>query len=182
MFANLRGAITYTIFAQDWIRAYLVSFQRAPQSKNVDVRRINAVTRNLPEPLQKLIHSIMTRSRTIDIYTDSRHRRITYNDNEITGYGLRGMSFLRRGKRPIGKPAVHLVDALGNFRRPNLHPSYASETLTAVHDFDDAYPTLVTIQGPTITTKPTINAESLYQFLTSKDFCVPTEKTSFGLP
>lgn len=119
---------------------------------------------------------------------------MTGEDDEVKGYGPRGMNVIRRGKRPNGKPAVHLIDAICKSHRPKIQSSYSSETLAATHGYEDAFPTIVTLHelhagvltpaelkhirehgGLTITVTLTSDAESVYKSLTSKDLHVPTE-------
>ena len=46
-FVSLRGALAYTTLTQAWIMVYVVSLQRVQKPTNLDVRRLNAVTRRL---------------------------------------------------------------------------------------------------------------------------------------
>ena len=134
-----------------------------------------------------------------DIHTDAGYRRMTGDDDEVKGYGLRGMNLMRRGITPTGKQAVHFIEALCKSHRLKIRSSYASEALAATHGFDDAYPTLVTLHELTSNVlKPeelkqlrergglgldvtlTVDAESVFKSLTSKDLKTPTEKTLLG--
>jgi hypothetical protein len=164
------------------------------------VRRLNAVTRKLQKEPKKMIFPAMTCSGKIDLHSDSGYRRLTgEGDDEVKGYGIRGLNVLRRGKTADGKDAVHLVETICKSHRLQIRSSYAAETLAAAHGVDDAYPTMITIHelnhgvltpeqlkhlreygGLLVEVTLTTDAESLYKSLTSKDLKVPTEKTLLG--
>ena len=98
-FVSLRGALAYTLLTQAWIQVYVVALQRVQQPTNLDVRRLNAVTRKLQREPQKLTYPAMTCSGILDIHSDSGYRRLTGEDDEQKGYGMRGLNVLRRGTR-----------------------------------------------------------------------------------
>ena len=120
-------------------------------------------------------------------------------DDETKGYGIRGANVLRRGNAPNGKPVVHLVDAYCKSHRLQVRSSYSAETLAAAHNLEDSYPTIVTLHeiksGPLTPTQLkdvleygglsikvylTIDAESVFKSLSSKDLKKPTECTLLG--
>ena len=112
LFVSLRGALAYTTLTQAWIQVYIVSLQRVQQPKNLDVRRLNAVTRKLQKEPKKLIFPAMTCKGIVDLHSDSGYRRVTEVDDE-KGYGMRGMTLLRKGDRCDKKgEAVHLLDSI----------------------------------------------------------------------
>jgi hypothetical protein len=151
-------------------------------------------------------------SEEVDIHTDSGYRRLTGEDDEQKGYGMRGLNVLRRGKRsskygkgvhgnehPNKDSVVHLIDSACKSHRLQIRSSYSAETLAAAHGLEDAYPTLITLHeirhgvftpeslknlrehgGLAIKVTLTIDAESVYKSLTSRDLKVPTEKTLLG--
>ena len=201
LFVSLRGALAYTTLTQAWIQVYIVSLQRIQQPKNIDIRRLNAVTRKLRQEPKKLIFSAMTCTGTLDLHTDSGYRRVE-DAEDHKGYGMRGLCLLRRGDRPNNKgKAVHLLDSVCKSHRLTVRSSYGAEMLAAAHGYDDAYPTLLTLielkQG---VLKPetlkryretgglnlvlkvtlTIDAEGVYKSLTSRDLKTPAEKTLLG--
>eukprot|EP00959_Pyramimonas_sp_CCMP1952_P459398 9478191-Pyramimonas_sp.AAC.1 len=47
MFVSLRGALAYALLTQVWLVVYAVSFQKIQEPANLQVRRLNAVTRKL---------------------------------------------------------------------------------------------------------------------------------------
>ena len=122
------------------------------------------------------------------------------DDDEVKGYGIRGMNILRRGQGTDGKPRVHLIESVCKSRRLMVRSSYSGETLAAAHGIEDAYPTIVTLhelnhgvftpaqlkevleKGGRIRLDVTltVDAESVYKSLTSKDLHTPTEKTLLG--
>ena len=59
-FISLRGAIAYTVLTQSWIQVHVVALQRIQQPTNLDVRRLNAITRKLQKELLKLVFPAMT--------------------------------------------------------------------------------------------------------------------------
>ena len=80
-----------------------------------------------------------------------------------------------------------------------MRSSYAAETLAAAHNLDEVYPTLITLHelkagpltpkqlrdmrelgGLSIKVSLTIDAESVYKSLSSKDLKIPTERTLLG--
>ena len=200
LFVSLRGALAYTTLTQFWIQVYIVSLQRVQTPTNLDVRRLNAITRKLKNEPQKLVFPAMKCSGVCDLHTDSGYRRITDKEDLVKGYGMRGLCLLRRGDRYDKKGSViHLIESLCKSHRLTIRSSYGAETLAASHGFDDAYPTLVTIAelkhgvvrpeqlklyreegGLPLTVTLTIDAESVYKSLTSRDLKVPAEKTLFG--
>ena len=58
-FVSLRGAVAYTTLTQAWIQVYIVALQRVQHPKNIDVRRLNAITRKLQKEPQKLVYPAM---------------------------------------------------------------------------------------------------------------------------
>ena len=81
-------------------------------------------------------------SGTIDIRIDSDYRRLTGEDDDVKGYGMRGLALLRRGDAPsrgnaTTVPVVHLLDSLCKSHRLQVRSSYAAETLAAAHGLDD---------------------------------------------
>ena len=81
-FVSLRGALAYTTLTQAWIQVYAVALQRAQWPTNLEVRRLNAVTRKLQKSPQKLIYPAMTCNGTVDIHSDSGYRRLTGEGDE----------------------------------------------------------------------------------------------------
>ena len=96
MFVSLRGAIAYALLTQAWIQVYAVSLQRVQQPTNLDVPRLNAITRKLQSQPKKLRFPAMKCIGILDIHTDSGYRRITEAE-DVRGYGMRGLCSLRRG-------------------------------------------------------------------------------------
>ena len=199
-FVSLRGALAYTTLTQVWIQVYVVALQRIQKPTNLDVRRLNAVTRKLQREPQRLVYPAMLCDGHLDLHSDSGFRRLTGEGDEEKGYGMRGMNVMRRGTRLDGNgKAVHLLDSICKSHRLQIRSSYGAEMLAAAHGIDDAYPTIVTMHeltsgvltpeqlkglrehgGLHIAVVLTIDAESVYKSLTSRDLKVPTEKTLLG--
>ena len=119
--------------------------------------------------------------------------------DDVKGYGMRGLCLLRRGEKRDKSPAVHLLDSICRSHRLTIRSSYGAETLAAAHGFDDAFPTLVTVEelkrgvlsptelkmfreqgGLKLSITLTTDAESVYKSLTSRDLKTPAEKTLLG--
>eukprot|EP00959_Pyramimonas_sp_CCMP1952_P422230 8845015-Pyramimonas_sp.AAC.1 len=136
----------------------------------------------------------------VDIHSDPEYRLFTgEEDVETKGYGIRGANVLRRGNSPQGKSVAHLCDGPCKSHRLQVRSSYAAEALAAAHNFDECYPTLITLHGLKagaltprqlrdmrevgglpINLSLTIGAEYVYQSLSSKDLKIPTERTLLG--
>jgi hypothetical protein len=158
MFVSLRGAIAYTLLTQAWIQVYVVALQRVQQPTNLDVRRLNAVTRKLQKDPQKLKFTAMHCSGHLDIHTDSGYRRIT-EAGDIRGYGMRGLCSLRKGVKTLSHGnvntpnslshgnvnTVHLLDSVAKTHRLAIRSSYSAEIVGASHGLEDAYPTMITL-------------------------------------
>ena len=112
-FVSLRGALAYTTLTQSWLQVYIVSLQRVHEPTNLDVRRLNAIVRRVQREPQKLIFPAMRCSGQVDLHSDSGYRRLTGEaDDELKGYGIRGMNVLRRGTTKGGKAVAHLLESL----------------------------------------------------------------------
>ena len=201
---HFEGALAYTTVTQSWIQVYIVALQRIQEPTNLDVRRLNAVTRKLQASPRRLRYPVMKRSGTIGIYTGSGYRRLTGEDDEVKGYGMQGFTLLRRWITPsrghaTSEPVVHLLDSLCKSHRLQVRSSYTVETLAAAHGLDDAYPTLVALHevkkgiftatqlklirelgGLCLKTSLTTDAERANKTLLSRGMAVPTEKRLVG--
>jgi hypothetical protein len=158
MFVSLRGAIAYALLTQAWIQVYVVALQRIQQPTNLDVRRLNAITRKLQREPQKLIFRAMKCIGHLDIHTDSGYRRVETVE-DVKGYGMRGLCTLRRGvplshghvnkdTSPMSHGRVnlvHLLDSVSKTHRLAIRSSYSAEIVGASHGVEDAYPTIITM-------------------------------------
>ena len=187
MFVSLRGALAYTTLTQAWIQVYIVALQRVQVPTNLDVRRLNAVTRKLQRMPKKTVFPFMKCTGEADLHTDSGYRRMEQVE-DVKGYGMRGLCLLRRGVKRDKSPAIHLLDSICRSHRLTIRSSYGAETLAAAHGFDDAYPTLVTLSelkhgvlspldfnlhrergGLKLSIVLTTDAEGVFKSLTSRD-------------
>ena len=200
MFVSLRGALAYALITQIWLMVYVVSLQRIQEPTNLQVRRLNAITRKLISSPKKITFPCMKPTGEVDIHSDSGYRKLTGDeDDETKGYGIRGANMLRRGSSPSGKAVVHLCEGICKSHRLQVRSSYAAEALAAAHNLDECYPTLITLHelqagplssealrnlreagGLCIKVSLTIDAESVYKSLSSKDLKIPTERTLLG--
>ena len=198
LFVSLRGALAYTTLTQAWIQVYIVALQRVQKPTNLDCRRLNAITRKLQKEPKKLIFASMQCQGHCDLHTDSGYRRIEAVD-DVKGYGMRGLTLLRRGIKPNKESVVHLIDSVCKSHRLTIRSSYGAEMLAASHGYDDAFPTLVTLVelkngvlrpeelkkyreegGLALKVFLTTDAESVFKSLTSRDLKTPAEKTLLG--
>ncbi len=209
LFVSLRGALAYTTLTQCWIQVFIVNLQRIQEPTNLDVRKLNAVTRKLQQSPQKLVYVAMKPNGCIDLHSDSGYRRIDKAEDEHIGYGMRGLCLCRRGVRvgdrsreqDLSKTnAVHLIDSICKSHRLTIRSSYGAELLAASHGFDDSYPTIVTLieldrqwpltpvelktfreaGGWPMDVTLILDAESVFKSVTSRDLKTPTEKTLLG--
>jgi hypothetical protein len=199
LFVSLRGALAYTTLTQAWMQVFIVALQRIQQPTNLDARRLNAITRKLKKEPKKLIFVAMKCSREVDLHTDSGYRRMETAD-DVKGYGMRGLCLLRRGVSVNTHEAVvHLLESIAKSHRLTIRSSYSAETVAASHGVDDAYPILVTLVelrqgvlkpeqlkkireegGLALKVTLTIDAESVYKSLSSRDLKTPAERTLLG--
>ena len=69
---------------------YGVSLQRVQKPTNLQVRRLNAVTRKLLSSPKKIVYRAMVPNDEVDIHSDSGYRRLTGNaedEENNTAYG-----------------------------------------------------------------------------------------------
>jgi len=200
-FVSLRGAVAYTVLTQDWIKVYVVSLQRVQTPTNLDVRRLNAVTRKLQREPKTVVFPAMKCLEKCDLHTDSGYRRMTGEaDDDVKGYGIRGLNVIRRGMRDDGSgETCHLIDTECQSHKLQIRSSYGAELLAAAHGVEHAFPTIVTLEecthgvlkpealkqlreqgGLRIDVTLTVDAESVFKSLTGKDLKAPSEKTLLG--
>eukprot|EP00959_Pyramimonas_sp_CCMP1952_P414111 8676290-Pyramimonas_sp.AAC.1 len=99
MFVSLRGALAHALITQVWLMVYVVFLQRVQVPTNIQVRRLNAITRKLQACPKKIVYQAMTLTGEVDLYSDSGSRRLSGDaDGDVKGYGIRGSNLLRRGK------------------------------------------------------------------------------------
>ena len=107
---------------------------------------------------------------------------------------------MRRGVAARGGgEVIHWIESVCKSHRLQLRSSYGAETLGAAHGVEDAYPSLITLHelhkgrltpealkgikergGLCIKATLTVDAESVYKSLSSRDLKIPTEKTLLG--
>eukprot|EP00959_Pyramimonas_sp_CCMP1952_P232817 4865798-Pyramimonas_sp.AAC.1 len=59
VFVSLRGAMPYALIAQVWLMVNVVSLQRVQEPTNIQVRRLNAITRKLQACPKKIDYQAM---------------------------------------------------------------------------------------------------------------------------
>eukprot|EP00959_Pyramimonas_sp_CCMP1952_P364707 7637484-Pyramimonas_sp.AAC.1 len=200
MFVILRGALAYALLTQVWLMVCVVSLQKIQEPTNLQVRRLNAVTRKLISSPKRITFPRMKPTDEVDLHSDSGYRKLTGEEGDETkGNGIRGANVLRRGNSPQGKSVVHFRDDLCKSHRLQVRSSYAAEALAAAHNLDECYPTLITLHelkagalnprqlrdmrevgGLAIKVSLTIDAESVCKSFSSKDLNIPTERTLLG--
>ena len=80
----------------------------------------------------------------IDIHTDSGYRRLDTAE-DIKGYGMRGLTMMRRGVTTDGRQVVNLLDSICKSHRLVIRSIYGSEVLAAAHGMADVCPTIVAL-------------------------------------
>eukprot|EP00959_Pyramimonas_sp_CCMP1952_P004033 84798-Pyramimonas_sp.AAC.1 len=135
---SLRGALACAVLIQVWLMMYFVPLQRVQKSTNVQVRRLNAIARQLQARPKDIVYTAMIPAVETYLRGDSSYRRLSDADDEVKGYGIRGASLLGRGRAHDGKPVVHLVDAHCKSRRLQVRSSHSAEALEAARNWRTA--------------------------------------------
>jgi len=118
MFVSLRGALAYTTLTQCWIQVSIVALQRVQEPTNLEVRRLNGVTRKLQQCPRKLMYVAMKPNGQVDLHSDSGYKRIDKAEDEQHGYGIRGLCLCRCGEpRKHPETKVYSV-AANNYQSP----------------------------------------------------------------
>jgi len=128
---------------QAWIQVYIVALQRVQTPTDLDLRRLNAVTRKVQQQPKKFIFKAMTCSKECDTHTDSGYRQVP-DGNDGRGYGMRGLCLLRRRLRQNKTPVIHLLESMCKSHRLTIKSRFGAELIAAAHELDDVYPTLIT--------------------------------------
>jgi hypothetical protein len=144
VFADVRGALTYTTVAQAGTQVYVEALRKVDTPTNLDVRHLNAIMRKLQQKPGKLILKAMTCIKDCDIYTDSGYRHMTEVE-DAKGYGVRGPCLLRREVGLDKKQIVHLHRSIYRLHILASKSSYGAEVLTITHGVEDVYYTLMTL-------------------------------------
>ena len=146
-FVSLRGAIAYCVLTQAWIMVYVVALQRIQEPTNLDVRRLNAITRKLQKEPKKLTYPGMRCKKKVDVHADSGYRRLSGGPEDVEkGYGMRGLNVMRRGSSiKTGEEVIHLIESICKSHRLQVRSSYGGEMLANARGMEDAYPALITL-------------------------------------
>eukprot|EP00959_Pyramimonas_sp_CCMP1952_P059247 1237247-Pyramimonas_sp.AAC.1 len=100
-FISLRGALANALITQVWLMVCGESLPRAQEPTNLHVRSLRDVTRKLQQRPNNIIHRLTIPTGQVDLHSDSGNRRlIGVEDDEATGYGIRGANLLLRGHTP----------------------------------------------------------------------------------
>eukprot|EP00959_Pyramimonas_sp_CCMP1952_P024443 513177-Pyramimonas_sp.AAC.1 len=76
--------------------AHAVSLQRVQEPTDIQVRRLNATTRNLQACPKEIANQAMTPTGEVDLRSYSGYRRLSGDaGDEVKGYGIRGANLLR---------------------------------------------------------------------------------------
>eukprot|EP00959_Pyramimonas_sp_CCMP1952_P085813 1795070-Pyramimonas_sp.AAC.1 len=87
MFVSLRGALACALTTQVWLTVYVASLQRVQELTNIQVRRLNAITRKLQACPKKIANQAMNPAGEVDLYEDSGYRRLSGDaDDGVKGY------------------------------------------------------------------------------------------------
>eukprot|EP00959_Pyramimonas_sp_CCMP1952_P133040 2781381-Pyramimonas_sp.AAC.1 len=77
MFVSLRGALAYALITPVRLMVYAISLQRVQEPTKIQVRRLNAITRELQACPKKIVDQSMTPTGEIDLHSDSGYRRLS---------------------------------------------------------------------------------------------------------
>eukprot|EP00959_Pyramimonas_sp_CCMP1952_P273796 5722976-Pyramimonas_sp.AAC.1 len=77
VFGSLRGALAHALITQVWLVVYVVPPQRVQEPINIQVRRLNAITRKLQACPQKIAYQAMTPTGEVYLHSDSGYRRLS---------------------------------------------------------------------------------------------------------
>lgn len=95
---SLLGAVAYTRLTQPWILVYITALQRKNKQATVaDLKKLNALTREIMRRPQKLHYCNMRPDGTLDVYSDSAFSR-----EGDSAHSLKGMVCLRKGRNQNG--------------------------------------------------------------------------------
>ena len=179
--------------------ARAVALQLARKPARAQVRRLSAVTRVLRGDPQEHYSPATTPTGEDDVHGYSGCRKLIGGAEDEKGYGIRGASLPRRGNARNGAPVVHLRDIRCKAEKLRVSSSYSAETLAAARGFEDSYAAILTqldLQvGPTTHERfediveyggmsakvPfTMETETVFKSLSSKDLLKPTACTLLG--
>eukprot|EP00959_Pyramimonas_sp_CCMP1952_P098465 2058504-Pyramimonas_sp.AAC.1 len=80
---------------------YVVSRRRVQEPINIQVRRLNAITRDLQVCPKKIVYQAMTPTGEVDLRSGSGYRLLNGDaDDGVNGNGIHGSNLLRRGSTP----------------------------------------------------------------------------------
>jgi len=192
LFMSLLGAVAYTSLTQVWILVYIVALQRKNKQASVsDLKRLNALTRELMRNPQKLYYHCMTPTQILEVYSDS-----AYSREGDTAHALKGMICLRLGRSAEGQECSHLLDALSQSHKLAVRSTFGAELLAATSAVDHAFGIALTLHeteagclkpdealqiresgGLLIAIKLLIDAMSVYHSIIQESFKAPSEKS-----
>jgi hypothetical protein len=196
LYQSLLGALAFSLLTQHWIAIYVTSLQRFNHSsKNIHVRRLNAVVRALQKAPAVLHFPAMICESHLSTYADA-----AFSKEQDKGYGMRGAVHLRTGKcRKTGDDVHHLVQTECKSLKLVTRSSFSSETLGATGALDTLWPLALTLHelkvgtvtaaeakrfreqgGLAVKTTLTLDALSVFQAVIAKPLKPPTEKNLAG--
>ena len=192
LFMSLLGAVAYTSLTQPWVLVYIVSLQRRNKQATIsDLKRLNALTRELMRRPQRLRYESMEDLSILEIYSDSAFSR----EGE-SAHSLKGMVCLRLGKNKHGRLTSHLIESLSQSHKLVVRSTYAAELLAATSAMDVAFGIALTLHefkqgclnawrareireqgGLKILVRLYLDAMSVYHSVTQENHKSPSEKS-----
>ncbi len=192
LYQSLLGAAAFTLLTQHWIAVYIISLQRhTHSSKNIHVRRLNAVVRALQKNPAKLVYHAMNCSNKIVSFMDA-----AFAKEQDKGYGLRGAVHMRKGVgTDTGIEVYHMLLAECKSLKLVTRSSFSSETLGLTGGLDSMWPLMVTLHevahgplradqarrireegGLKVSADALIDAKSVFDAVTASPQKAPAEK------
>ena len=192
LYMSLVGAVAYSTLTQAWVSVFLVALQRRNKQATVaDVRRLNAVTRELVKRPQRLKYKSMTPTGVIEVFSDSAFSR-----EGDTAHTLKGMTALLIGRDQKGTECCHLLESLSQTHKLVVRSTFGAELLAATSAVDNSYSIAITFHelgcgpltadqamrireggGCTVKMHLLIDAMSVFQAVKQENFKAPTEKS-----
>ena len=192
LYMSLLGAVAYTSLTQPWILVYITALQRKNKQASIsDIKKLNALTRELMRRPQKLHYCFMKEDKTLDVYSDSAFSR-----EGDSAHSLKGMLCLRKGLNLKGEECLHLIEAVCQSHKLVVRSTYAAELLAATSAIDQTLGVAFTLHelvrgslktseaklirekgGLAIKINLFLDAISVYHSITQENRKIPTEKS-----
>eukprot|EP00959_Pyramimonas_sp_CCMP1952_P292213 6111469-Pyramimonas_sp.AAC.1 len=105
MFVSLRGALAYALITHVWLMVHAVSPHSVQEPTNIQMRRLNATTRERQACLEKIAYQAMTSAGEVNLRNDSGCRRLSGD----AGGEIKSKAMVFAGQTCYGAQARHLA-------------------------------------------------------------------------